>query len=53
LGSPSERCGRIIIARQFIALVRAYWRGVIVSETGLTEAYDVIMVGGGLAGAAG
>ena len=26
--------------------------GVIVSETGMTEAYDVIMVGGGLAGAA-
>jgi 2-polyprenyl-6-methoxyphenol hydroxylase-like FAD-dependent oxidoreductase len=28
------------------------WRGVIVSEAGMAEAYDVITIGGGLAGAA-
>ena len=30
----------------------ACWRGVIVPEAGMAEAYDVITIGGGLAGAA-
>ena len=38
--------------RQFIACVGALLAWLIVSETGMAETYDVITIGGGLAGAA-